>query len=284
MYNWALLFLLSLVWGSSYILIKKGLVAYSPVQLACLRISISALAFLPFFLLRLKKIDWSKLKFLILVGFAGSGIPSFLFAIAQTEINSSLTGVLSSSTPLFTLLWGILIFKVDWVWAKVIGVIVGLCGAGVLITLGKEAGLEGNLWYGLLVILGCMLYALSVNTVKKYLQEMDALTISAVSFFFIGVPAFSYLFTTDFLMVLKTHTHAWSSLGYISILALVGTVIATFLFFTLVQRTNAVWASMVSYLIPIVALMWGAFDGEPIGLIHLIGMLMILSGVYISRN
>jgi len=284
LYNWALLGLIALIWGSSYILIKKGLVAFSPEQLACLRIGISALAFLPVFLYKLKSLDWSKLKYLLIVGFTGSGIPAFLFAIAQTEINSSLTGILSSSTPLFTLFWGVLLFRVEWVWMKALGVLVGLCGAAILMFFGKEAGVEGNLWYGLLVILGCMLYALSVNTVKVYLQEMEALTISATTFFFIGIPAIIYLTTTDFIMVMKTDSMAWTSLGFITILSLVGTVLATILFFHLVQRTNAIWSSMVSYLIPIVALMWGSVDGEPILYIHFIGMLLILAGVYITRN
>jgi len=281
---WLLLGLLGLVWGSSYVLIKKGLEAFSPEQVACLRISISALAFTPVFILRFKKIDWSKLRYFAIVGFAGSFFPAFLFSFAQTQISSSITGVLSSLTPLFTLALGILFFSTPFSRAKILGVVVGLAGAVLLIVFGKEAGVDGNMWYGLLVVLGSLLYASSANTVGSYLQDMNALTISAVSFILIGVPAILYLFYSNFTAVLIEKENGWAALGYIGILSIFGTVIATVLFFRLVQLTDAVFSSMVSYLIPIVAIMWGAVVGEPITIYHLIGMILILSGVYISKK
>ena len=282
--SWLTLVLLGLVWGSSYILIKKGLVAYSPVQLACLRITISALAFFPFFILNWKKIDWSKLRFLLIVGFMGSGVPAFLFAFAQTELSSSMAGVLSSLTPLFTLSLGILIFGRPLIWAKVFGVLIGLAGAVLLILFGSEAGVEGKIGYGLLVVVGCVCYATSVNTVETYLPDMSSITISAVAFVLIGVPAVVYLFLTDFTKVLQSHPDAWASLGYITILALFGTVLASILFFKLVHMTSAVFSSTVSYLIPLVAILWGLLDGEVIGIFHLLGMGLILLGVYMSRK
>ena len=281
---WILLGLLGLVWGSSYVLIKKGLEAFDPEQVACLRISITALAFSPIFVVNFKKIDWSKLKYFAIVGFAGSFFPAFLFSFAQTQISSSITGVLSSLTPLFTLALGILFFKTPFFWPKVAGVLVGLAGAILLIVFGKEAGVDGNIWYGLLVVLGSLLYASSANTVGSHLQDMDALMISAVSFILIGIPAVTYLFYTDFTSVLIEKENGWAALGYISILSLFGTFIATVVFFKLVQMTDAVFSSTVSYLIPIVAIMWGAVVGEPITFYHLIGMLLILSGVYISKK
>ena len=281
---WLILGLLGLVWGSSYILIKKGLVAFSPVQLACLRISISAIAFLPFFLAKLKTVDWSKRKELAIVGIMGSGIPPFMFAFAQTEISSSVAGVLSSLTPLFTLLLGILFFNSKLIWSKVIGVLVGLMGAIFLILFGSSAGIEGNLWYGLLVVLGAICYAISVNTIEKHLHSMDALIVSATTFIIVGIPSTIFLFFTGFIKVLQTHPDAWSSLGYIVILSLIGTVIATILFFGLVQITNAVFSSTVSYIVPIVAIFWGAADGEVITVFHLLGMALILAGVYLSRK
>lgn len=276
--------LLGLVWGSSYVLIKKGLEAFSPQQVACLRISITMLAFFPVFIFRFKKIDWTKLKYYAIVGFAGSFFPAFLFAFAQTRISSSVTGVLSSLTPLFTLALGIFFFKAPFNPAKALGVMVGLAGAVLLIVYGKEAGETGNIWYGLLVVLGSLLYASSANTVGAHLYHMNALTISAVSFMIIGFPALAYLFFSDIPTVLSEHEKGWASLGYISILSIFGTVIATVLFFKLVQITDAVFSSTVSYLIPLVAIIWGAVVGEPITLFHLAGMILILSGVYISRK
>lgn len=282
--GWLLIIALSLVWGSSYILIKKGLIAYNPVQLASLRISISGLAFLPFFILNYKSIDWSKTKYYAIVGLTGNFFPAFLFALAQTEINSSVAGVLSSLTPLFTLLLGLLFYANTFSWYKTLAVLIGLFGASILILFGKEAGLQGNNLYALLVVLGALLYSISANTVKKHLQEIDPIALSTASFMIIFPPALIYLFTTDFLTILNTSPSGYTSLGYIVLLAIAGTVIASILFYKLVQLTNAIFATMVSYLIPIVAIGWGYIDGESITLYHLIGMSFILLGVYISRK
>jgi len=260
---WIILILLALTWGSSYILIKKGLVAFSPTQVAGLRVTISALAFLPLFIIRWKDIDWSKWKPLAIVGFTGSFFPAFLFSNAQTELSSSITGVLSSLTPLFTLLIGILFFKMPTLWTKIVGVLVGLLGATLLIYFNQNSGEVGNPIYGILVGIATACYGISTNVVKKDLQEMSSLTISAVAFFIIGIPGAIWLFSTDFLTVIQTHEQAW---------------------FKLVQITNPVFASMVSYLTPIVAVGWGVLDGESITMFHFFGMILILLGVYISRN
>ncbi len=282
--SWVILVTLSLIWGSSYILIKKGLVVYSSTQVACLRLAISAICFLPFLLWRFKKVDWSRWRFLLLVGLTGTGIPAFMFAIAQTEISSSMAGVLNSLVPLFTLTLGVLLFGAKAHWIKLMGVLVGLAGAAMLILMGKEAGMEGNLWYGLLVIVGCICYAISSNTVGTYLKDMKALLISAASFTIVGIPAFAYLFQTDFLNILEVQAGAWEALGYVALLSIFGTVLASLIFFQLVQRTTPVFASMISYLVPMVAVSWGFFDGETISLLHFAGMGLILSGVYLVKK
>ncbi len=282
--SWGILLLLSLVWGSSYILIKKSLVAFTPIQVGCLRLSISAIAFLPIFLLHFRKIDWSKLKYLLLVGICGSGLPAVLFPFAQTEISSSVAGTLSSLTPLFTLIIGALFFKAVAAWSKLSGILVGLMGAILLIAFGQNVGIEGNLWYGLFILIGCVCYAISTNVVKEHLQEMSAYKISAVAFFIIGVPSLIYLLTTNIMEVIQTHEHGWTSLGTVTILALGGTLLATVLFFKLVQLTNPLFASLVSYLIPMIAMLLGAFDGEQITVLHLFGMSLILAGVYLTKG
>lgn len=282
--SWLILITLSLIWGSSYILIKKGLVVYSSTQVACLRLAISAICFLPVLLWQFRQVDWSRWRFLLLVGLTGTGIPAFMFAIAQTEISSSMAGVLNSLVPLFTLVLGVLLFGAKAPWVKFLGVLIGLAGAAMLILLGKEAGAEGNPWYGLLVIVGCICYAVSSNTVGTYLRDMRALVISAASFTIVGIPAFAYLFRTDFLHKLELQTGAWEALGYVALLSVFGTVLASLIFFQLVQRTSPVFASMISYLVPAVAVSWGFADGENISIIHFIGMGLILSGVYLVKK
>ncbi len=282
--SWLVLLALSLIWGSSYILIKKGLEVYSSNQLATMRLSISALAFLPVLAYRFRRVDWSRWKHLLVVGLTGTAIPAFMFAIAQTQISSSVAGLLNSLTPLFTLLLGMLLFGSSSNWGKVLGVLVGLGGAAMLILMGRQAGVEGNPWYGLLVIVGTICYATSSNVVGSYLRDMSSVTISAASFVMVGLPALVFLFSTDFVQVLGYEEGAWQALAYITVLALFGTVLASIIFFRLVQWTTPVFASMISYLVPVVALSWGAFDGEPITLIHFLGMGLILSGVYLVKN
>ena len=258
--------------------------AFAPTQMASLRISITALALVPFMMVCWRRIAWHKWKGILIVALAGSGFPSFLFAIAQTKLDSSTTGVLSSLSPLFTLFLGVLFFGVPFIWSKVIGVLIGLAGAISLILFGESTNFSGGLFYGGLVMAATMLYALSANTVKVKFQQMHPLELSAGSFFMIGPPALIYLFTTDFLHNLTHHPQGWASLGYIAILALIGTFAASVLFFKLVQLTNAVFASMVSYFIPMIALGWGVVDGETITLMHIVGMILILAGVYVAQR
>ncbi len=276
--------LLSLIWGSSFILIKKGLVVYAPVQVACLRLAISALAFLPVFFYHRAKINWSKWKSLLAVGLMGSALPAFLYALAQTEVSSSVAGILNALAPLFTLVLGILFFSSSLIWRKVLGVFIGLVGAATLIIMGQRSGIEGNLWYGLLIIAATACYGTSVNVVGANLRDMSSYLISAVAFVLVGTPAIIYLFTTNFTEVLVRTPGSWLALGYIAVLALGSTVFASIIFFQLVKWTSPLFSSTVAYLIPVVALGWGLLDGEQVGLLHLLGMGLILSGVYLSRR
>ncbi|MCB0705455.1 MAG: DMT family transporter [Saprospiraceae bacterium] len=282
--SWFYLLILSITWGTSYILIKKGLLVFSPLQLASLRISLSSAAFLPVFIWRYRHINWSKWRQLLVVGLAGSGIPAILFALAQQKLSSSLTGVLSSMTPLFTLVLGVLFFQLTFKIKQSAGIILGLAGALVLILFGGNKDTSGNAWYGLLVVLAALLYALSSNTVKAYFQKMSTLTISATAFVLIGPLGLILLGSSGIVQTMAQTPGAWAAFGYVLILSLAGTVIASILFFKLVQMRDAVFASTVSYMIPLVALSWGYLDGEVLGWYHFMGMILILLGLYLSRE
>ena len=167
---------------------------------------------------------------------------------------------------------------------KIIGVFVGLLGAVLLIAFNQQSGEVGNPYFGILVVLATAGYGLSTLTVKEHLQDMSSITISAVAFLIIGIPGMIILFSTNFMEVLTTSETAWQSLGYIAILSLMGTVAASIFFFKLVQITTPLFASMVSYLTPVVAVGWGILDGESVTVFHFVGMVLILLGVYISRN
>ena len=277
--------MLSLIWGTSFILIKKGLEVFQPTQVACLRMSISALAFVPMWYLRRRYMDWSKLPWLLVVGLCSSAIPAFLFANAQMHISSAMAGILNSLTPLFTFLLGVWLFNAHFGIQRLTGVLFGLAGAVALILLGNRSGLEGGIGWGMLIVLASALYATGTNVIGKYLQDLDSLLISSASFGLVGIPLMLYLFgATDFVQRMQEHPQAWEALGYVTILAFVGTVAASGVFFQLIQKTSPIFGSTVAYLMPIVSLLWGVLDGEAIGWMHLIGMAMILGGVYLSRR
>ena len=281
---YSILIFLSLVWGSSFILIKKALIAFDPVEVACLRISISAIAFTPFLIWQLKNVDWSKWKFFLLVGLTGSGIPAFMYATAQTQISSTMSGVLNSLTPIFTLIVSILVYKNPFNLSKAQGVILGFVGATMLFILGDSGDSSNNQWYGLFVVIGTFCYGFSSNIVQHNLTGIRSLIISAVSFCMIGPPAIGYLMTTDVLTDITTHEYGYQSLAAIAFFALAGTVMASVLFYYLVQVTDALFGSTVAFIMPLVAIIWGIIDGEIFLMTDLIGMMLILGGVYLIKK
>lgn len=283
--NFITLGFLSLIWGSSFILIKKSLDAYSPLQMALLRQSFSGAAFLPFLIYHWKKVDVKRLHFYALIGLCGSAIPSFLFAYAELHISSSVAGILNSLVPLFTFLLGLIIFRAKFVGSKLAGVLVGLAGASILIFAGTSQSLEADIFYSFLIVLATICYGINANLVASVFRDLTSIEISMVGFTMVGIPSFIYLISdTNFLQLMTTHPQAWQAFGYVSILSLIGTVLATIVYFKLIQQTNPVFASTTAYLMPIVSVIWGLLDGEMVGWQHLIGLMLILGGVYLSRK
>ena len=283
MRSWLLLAILSIIWGCSFILIKRSLLAFDPVQVAAWRIAISGIAFLPMTLRAFRRVSKKDLPSLLAVGIFGSAFPAFLYAYAQTEVASADAGILNSLTPLFTLIFGILMFRQKTSWLQTGGVIVGFAGAAILVLEPASTG-ESSMFHALLIVIATMCYATSVNTVKKFLQNVRALDISAISYFLIGVPAIIMLFWTDSFSPITGHEDGWLSWGSVAVLAVFGTALGSVFFFRLTQITDAVFASSVSYTIPFVALAWGIWDGEPIGLQHLVSILLVLLGVYLVKK
>jgi drug/metabolite transporter (DMT)-like permease len=278
--NWLLLIGLSVIWGFSFIFMKYGLKTFSWDQVAAIRISFSFIATLPLIIFYFRQIKKSEIRYYLMVGFFGSGLPAFCFTFAQTHIESGITGVLNSLTPVFTFVLGVLLFGMKFEKNKLIGLIVALTGAIILVAFDKAPGGESNLLYALPLFAATMSYATSANLVKKYLQNAHPLAMGAVGFSFIGIPSIIYLFTTDFL----THSaDEYFSISLFSIIALsfFGTVVASIGYYTLIQRTDPIFGSLVTYLIPIIAIAIGFFDGENLLIYHFAGMLFILAGIYI---
>ena len=281
--SWLYLATISVIWGSSFILIKKGLVVFSPVQVACLRIFLSMLAMSPLIFSSIKQIKKSDLPVIATIAVIGSFIPAFLYATAQTQLDSSVTAILNSLTPLFTLIIGLFFFKMSFQWAKMIGVVFGLLGAINLVIQTNSNFDVPNYKFALLVIFGTICYGTSINLVKIYCQKIPPIALNVILFSMIGPLAGLLLFaTTDFVNVMQTAEGAWQALGYVTLLGVFGTALATIIFFKLAQQTDALFSSTVTYLIPIVALFWGFLDGETIGLSHILGLCLILLGVYLA--
>lgn len=280
-----LLVALALIWGSSFILMKNGLKVYSSAQVATMRMFFSFLFLLPLTIRYAFKIPLKYYGMITLVGLLGNGIPAILFATAQTKLNSSTAGVLNTLTPIFTLVVAAVFFKQTFSLQRIAGVVLGLLGAIALIMLRSNGSIDPNYTYGLYILLATICYAWSVNLIKEYLHKLPALGISSLALLVIG-PVYGYylFYHTDFILRVQLETGSLDALFYVVLLAMFGTALSLILFNKLVQISNIVYASSVTYLIPIVALFWGIVDGEQLNIIHFIGMSMILLGVYLANR
>lgn len=282
---WATLIFLSLIWGTSFILIKKSLIAFNPLQVAILRMAISGIAFLPFFIYNVRRLEWKRWPFYVVIGLTGSAVPAILYATAQTQLSSATVGILNSLTPIFALIFGVIFFKNRSTRKQLLGIFLGFGGACGLILLRSSGSADGHaIWYGLLIIIGTMLYATNVNLIKQYFQHVNSIHLSSFAFTLVGIPAIMLVPWTDIPKIVATDPNGLTALYYLILLSVVSTVLALILFYRLVQQTDAVFGASVAYLIPVVALFWGFLDGEPIGVKHIISLLIIVTGVKLIRN
>ncbi|HEY9113130.1 MAG TPA: DMT family transporter [Bacteroidales bacterium] len=278
--SWIILISLVLVWGSSFILIKKSLLYFNATEVGIMRVVITFLFLLPIGIKKALKMNSKMALNLALSGFIGSLIPALLFAKAQTGIDSNLAGTLNALTPLFTLLMGISFFKLKTRWYNVLGVMIGLAGAVGLIYVNGEQGFAFNFSYSILIIMATICYAFNVNFIKVKMKEINSLTITVLTFFYIGIPLFIYvLFFSEIPKKLISDTHNLIGLGYLSILSIVGTGIALIAFNKLIKVSSPIFASSVTYLIPIVAIIWGIIDGEAFKFSYILWFLLIIIGI-----
>ncbi len=280
--KWLVFSVLALTWGSSFILMKRGLISFDFFQVGLLRISFAALVTLSFAWRSLKEFRRKDLKYIITVGLLGNGIPYFLFPIAVTRLDSSLVGILNSLVPLFTIVIGAIFFKISPKKLQFVGIFIGLLGAVWLLAPWQSDIAPENLMYGLFPIIATIQYAISINIISQKLTHLSSNAITLLSFLSLLVPAVILLFVfTDFVFVVTHVETALTSLGYIAVLGAVGSSIAVVLFNMLIKSTSALFASSITYCVPIVAAAWGFLDGEQIGTRHLVGILFILLGVYL---
>lgn len=275
---------LGFIWGSSFILMKLGLKVFSSDQVGSLRMLVAFTCLLPLTFIHIRKIERKHWFWITISGLTGNGVPALLFAAAQTKLSSSVAGVLNSLTPIFALLIAAVFFGQRFGWTKILGILLGFAGAVLLTVLRGNGIVDPNYAYGLLILAACVCYGISVNVIKYKLAGLPALGVSSLALVLIGPTFGIYLFCyTDFIARM-TLPGSWQAFGCILVLGAFGSAVALILFNKLVQVSTVIVASSVTYLIPIVALLWGFVAGETLGWPQLIGMLTILAGIYLTTR
>jgi drug/metabolite transporter (DMT)-like permease len=272
--------LLAIIWGSSFILMKEGLKFYSSYQIAAMRISFSGLALIPFVNWKKLDIKRSDYKYFIISGFLGSAIPAFLFPLAQTRISSSLAGAINGLTPLFALIVGVIFLGVKFSRLKAFGVIFGLIGA-VFLIIGQDIQFEFS--HVMMAIVATLCYGINVNIIKQKLDSYPPLLVAALPLAIISIAGFAVLGYLGLNINVNDMQFIYSFSATL-LLAFIGTSISLIMFNRLIQQTNTVFATSVTYLIPIVALFWGLFDHEQILYNHFIGLVFILGAIWMIRK
>lgn len=282
--RWVYLFALSLIWGSSFILMKYALVGLSAIQVGALRILITSVFIVLIGFRKVFKINRRHWYYLTLSGFLGSFFPAFLMAYTVEKMDSSVVSILNSLTPLNTLIIGALIFGFSFRKRQLIGVLIGLFGTLMLILKGAELNPNQDYFYSSFIIIASIFYALNINILKKYLHDIDALTITVGNFIVLVIPTVVLLWFTGFFSTFEFTDESIKGLGYLSVLAIFGTGLAKLMFNRLIQISSPIFSSSVTYIIPIVAITWGVLDGEKISFIQFIAAFIILLGVYMVNK
>ena len=279
----SLLLFLAFIWGSSFILMKIGLKSFSSQQAAAIRIFMASLVLLPYSIKNLKTLNKKDLTPLLIAGFIGSFIPAFLFTKAQTRIDSALAGMLNSLTPVFTLIVGLLFHKSKTRWKQILGLALGFIGAIGLISSGKNISISNINSYAFFIVAATTCYAVNINVVKTRLTHLRGVQITSLSFLFIGPAALIVLLTSDFEPVFNSKD--WGiHFAALAFLGIIGTALAMLLMNSLIRYTSAVFASSVTYIIPIFAIFWGVMDNETITILHIGFMTIVLLGVYLINR
>ena len=281
--RWVLLVVLSIIWGSSFILIKKSLEHFNPYEVGALRVLIAGILLLPIALLNIKKFPRKHLKWLIIAALTGNFIPMFLFPIAEMQISSSIAGIVNSMMPIFVIIVGSLFWKFSTTNRQLVGVAISFSGACILALSGGESG-ELKLIPIVLLLVATLCYAISTTTVKSKLHEIPAKILSAFVFSFVLIlPSLISLVFSGFFTKLEPNKDLFIGLGFVSLLSIFGTGLAMMLNYRLLNISTPLFASTVTLLMPVVAVIWGILDGEKLTLMQGFGGLVILAGLIFLR-
>jgi drug/metabolite transporter (DMT)-like permease len=283
-FNWILFIILSLIWGSAFLVMKESTRVLTGWEVAAIRIFSAGLVFLPFAVVQIRSIPRNRIPFVILTGMLGNLFPAFLFAIAiEKKVSSSMAGILNSLTPLFVILIAILIFKQKVQGKKIAGVLVGFIGL-LILNLSKGGMTTENFGYILLILLATVLYGLNVNIVTQYLKGVDPIKMATISLSFMTIPTAVILWQQSTVQKFANDAASRPAILYAVALGVIGSAIATAMFYVLIKKAGGLFASLVTYGIPIVAIFWGIMAGEEVTVIQVSCLAMILGGVYLANR
>ncbi len=261
---------------------------FSAGEVGAYRIVAAATFLLPLSIPRIKNLDKTQIKNLIIVGLVGSFIPAFLFAKAQTQLSSSLTGVLNALTPLAVVVIGALLFNSKITRRNGVGLAIAFIGVFILVTVKEGSGFGAFAdinAYAFYVILACVCYGFNLNIIKYKFVKLKPIEITAISLLMVLPIALVFLMAgTQFSYKVVNVPEALPALGYLTLLGVVGTAIALIIFNIMVKTATPVFASSVTYLIPIVAIFWGVLDGEVLLFGHYIGIVAVIIGVWVGNR
>jgi drug/metabolite transporter (DMT)-like permease len=282
--KWVLLLALSLIWGSSFILIKKSLEYFNYVELGGLRGLICGLLLLPVALANLKHLPKKDIGWVALAALSGNFIPLFLFPYAQQHVSSAIAGIINSLMPLMVVIVGALVWKLKTSKTQITGLLIGFLGAAIL-ALNGQNNLELPLFYLLVMMVSTIFYAISINTVNAKLKHIKPHLLSAFVFGLVVMPpSFAVLSFTNFIQNFSFSTQYLAGLQYVALLSIVGTGLAMMMHYKLLSISNPLFASSVTLIMPIVAIFWGVLDGEHLGYLQAIGALLIILGLLFLRK
>lgn len=282
--KWIVLTILALTWGSVFILIKKTLIVFTPYEIGALRMVISGIVLLKFALPALRKMSKETIIWIGITGFFGNFFPTFLFPIAQTQVSSSMAGILDTLVPIFVLVLGFLFFGIKSKLIQIIGAVFGFSGAALLLYFSETNSEETQFMYALLIVLATACYGLSALIVKNRLGHVPSIQLSSAAISLWLIPSLIALTFSGFFTNFEASPQTWEAVGFMMVLGILGTAVSGVLYYKLIYDESPVFASTVTYLLPVVAVAWGLLDGEKFTVWYLLGALLILIGIYLIRE
>ncbi|MGK0288871.1 MAG: drug/metabolite transporter (DMT)-like permease [bacterium] len=279
--NYIFFSVICFLWGSSFILMKKASLVFGAISISNLRVVGGAVALLLIMLFAKQAWQLGKkhLRIVLLIGFLGNALPFTLQPYLIQKNGSVFVAMMVCLVPLFTVLISMFFLGKKSSKQQLIGILGGfLC---LLLLLGEGLSRNFTAVNLLLNITIPLCYAISNVCIKHYLEEIPPLQLTFALLFVAGVITlpFSLEFGT-----IDINQYVPLAVFSVLVLGVLGTGIAAYLFLTLIQKDGPLFAGMVTYVIPVIAIVWGWLDSEKITSIQLISMAGIIFSVFLVQS